>query len=80
MGAFNFAAGVTIVYNGVRMILSELIPTCQGISQKLIPNAIPAVDCAVFFTYAPTAVILGFTCSFIRGIVGMFMLGELELY
>lgn len=75
MGAFNFAVGVTIVYNGVRMILSELIPAFQGISQKLIPNAIPAVDCAVFFTYAPTAVILGFICSFIGGLIGMFILG-----
>lgn len=75
MSAFNFAVGVTIVYNGVRMILSELIPAFQGISQKLIPNAIPAVDCAVFFTYAPTAVILGFICSFIGGLIGMFILG-----
>lgn len=75
MCAFSFAVGVTIVYNGVRMILSELIPAFQGISNKLIPNAIPAVDCAVFFTYAPTAVIVGFICSFIGGLIGMFILG-----
>lgn len=77
MGAFKFAVGVTIVYNGVRMILSELIPAFQGISNKLIPNAIPAVDCAVFFTYAPTAVIVGFICSFIGGLIGMFVLGAI---
>ena len=73
--ALSFAVGVTIVYNGVRMILSELIPAFQGISQKLIPNAIPAVDCAVFFTYAPNAVLIGFISSFIGGVIGMVILG-----
>lgn len=45
----TFAVGVAIVYAGVRMILADLIPAFQGIANKLIPNAIPAVDCAVFF-------------------------------
>lgn len=73
--ALSFAVGVTIVYNGVRMILSELIPAFQGVSQRLIPNAIPAVDCAVFFTYAPNAVLIGFISSFIGGVIGMLILG-----
>ena len=75
MSAMNFAVGVTIVYSGVRMILGDLIPAFQGIATKIIPNAIPAVDCAVFFTYAPTAVVLGFISSFIGGIIGMLILG-----
>lgn len=75
MSSFKFAVGVAIVYNGVRMILAELIPAFQGISKKVIPNAIPAVDCAVFFTYAPNAVLIGFLFSFIGGLVGMFILG-----
>jgi len=75
MTAFKFAVGVTIVYNGVRMILGDLIPAFEGISKKIIPNAVPAVDCAVFFTYAPTAVIIGFLFSFIGGIIGMLILG-----
>ena len=57
------------------MILADLVPAFQGISNKLIPGAIPAVDCAVFFPYAPTAVILGFVASFIGGVVGMFIVG-----
>lgn len=75
MTALKFAVGVTIVYNGVRMILGELIPAFEGISRKLIPNAVPAVDCAVFFTYAPTAVIIGFISSFVGGVIGMLILG-----
>ncbi|MDU3326819.1 MAG: PTS transporter subunit IIC, partial [Streptococcus sp.] len=42
-----------------------------------IPNSVPAVDCAVFFPYAPTAVILGFACSFVGGLIGMFILGAI---
>ncbi len=77
MTALKFAVGVTIVYNGVRMILGDLIPAFEGISKKIIPNAVPAVDCAVFFTYAPTAVIIGFLFSFLGGIIGMLILGAI---
>lgn len=77
LAALQFAVGVTVVYAGVRMILGDLIPAFQGIATKVIPNAIPAVDCAVFFTYAPTAVVIGFLSSFIGGIIGMLILGVL---
>ena len=77
MSGLQFAVGVTVVYSGVRMILGDLIPAFEGISNKVIPNAIPAVDCAVFFTYAPTAVVLGFVASFIGGIIGMLILGAI---
>ncbi len=75
IAALSFAIGVAIVYAGVRMILGDLIPAFKGIATKIIPDAIPAVDCAVFFTYAPTAVVLGFIGSFIGGVIGMFILG-----
>lgn len=77
VSGLTFAVGVAIVYAGVRMILADLIPAFQGIATKLIPNAVPAVDCAVFFPYAPTAVILGFACSFLGGLLGMFILGAI---
>jgi len=77
MSGFKFAVGVTIVYSGVRMILGDLIPAFQGIATKVIPDAVPAVDCAVFFTYAPTAVVIGFVVSFIGGVIGMIILGIL---
>ena len=74
MAGLKFAVGVTVVYSGVRMILGDLIPAFEGIATRVIPNAVPAVDCAVFFTYAPTAVVIGFVASFIGGIVGMMLI------
>lgn len=76
--ALKFAVGVTIVYSGVRMILQDLLPAFQGIATKIIPNSVPAVDCAVFFTYAQTAVVIGFIASFIGGVIGMFVVGAIS--
>ncbi|RIY32765.1 PTS ascorbate transporter subunit IIC [Psittacicella hinzii] len=79
LAGLKFAVGVAIVYAGVKLILGDLVPAFQGISRKLIPNAIPAVDCAVFFTYSQTAVVVGFITSFIGGLIGMGILGILSL-
>ncbi|RIY35233.1 PTS ascorbate transporter subunit IIC [Psittacicella gerlachiana] len=79
IAGLTFAVGVAIVYNGVKLILSDLVPAFQGISEKLIPDSIPAVDCAVFFTYSQTAVVVGFVSSFIGGLIGMGILGILSL-
>ena len=67
----TFAAGVSVVLSGVRMILGEIIPAFKGISEKIVPNAIPALDCPVVFPYAPN----GFITSFIGGLVGLAILG-----
>lgn len=69
--AGNFAAGVFIILAGVRLVLAEIVPAFQGISNKLVPNSKPALDVPIVFTYAPNAVIIGFFSSFIGGIVSM---------
>lgn len=69
-----FAGGVYIVLSGVRLIVGEIVPAFKGISEKLVPGAIPAIDCPVCFPYAPNAVIIGFLVSFVGGILGLFIL------
>ncbi|KXG08936.1 Ascorbate-specific permease IIC component UlaA [Anoxybacillus sp. P3H1B] len=73
--AITFAAGVFIILSGVRLVLAEIVPAFKGISTKLVPNAKPALDCPIVFPYAPNAVLIGFFCSFLGGIVGMMILG-----
>ncbi|KXS48576.1 MAG: hypothetical protein A8274_605 [Halanaerobium sp. 4-GBenrich] len=79
MQGITFAAGVHIILTGVRMIIGEIVPAFQGIGEKLVPDAKPALDCPITFTYAPNAVIIGFLFSFLGGLVSMFFLGPLGL-
>ncbi|HCJ4665201.1 PTS ascorbate transporter subunit IIC [Vibrio parahaemolyticus] len=72
--SITFAGGVYVILQGVRMVIAEIVPAFKGISDKLVPNAKPALDCPVVFPYAPNAVLVGFLSSFAAGLVGMFLL------
>lgn len=61
----SFGAGLLIMLYGVRMLINQIIPAFQGISEKIIPNAIPAFDCPILFNYRPNAVIIGFIIAMI---------------
>ncbi len=62
----KFGGGLTILLTGVRMLVNQLVPAFQGISMKLVPNAIPALDCPILFNYKPTAVLIGFIVAMIN--------------
>ncbi|MCL2594969.1 MAG: PTS ascorbate transporter subunit IIC, partial [Promicromonosporaceae bacterium] len=72
--ALLFGVGVAIILFGVRTILGELVPAFQGIGEKVVPGAKPALDCPIVFPYAPNAVLVGFLSSFVGGLA---MLGLL---
>jgi len=67
----SFAAGVSVILTGIRLIIGEIVPAFKGIADKWIPNAKPALDCPIVFPYAPNAVLIGFLCSFLGGVVGL---------
>lgn len=78
--SFIFAGGITVVLLGVRMFIGEIVPAFNGIAEKLVKGARPALDCPVVFPYAPNAVILGFLGSFIGVIFWLLVLGNLAGY
>lgn len=79
MQSITFAAGVYVILQGVRMVIAEIVPAFKGISDKLVPNAKPALDCPIVFPYAPNAVLIGFLSSFAAGLVGMAQLYAMGL-
>lgn len=75
-----FGAGLTVLLSGVRMMLAEIIPAFKGISDKLIPDAVPALDCPIIFPYAPNAVLIGFIVSMITSVITIIILGKTGLF
>ncbi len=76
---FNMAVGVYVLLSGVRMFLNELIPAFKGFSDRLVPGAIAAVDTPIFWSYAPTAAMIGFLSTTLGQFVGvglLFLLGS----
>jgi ascorbate PTS system EIIC component len=63
VSSLRFAAGIATLLFGVRMFLAEIVPAFKGISDRLIPGSRPALDVPTVFTFAPTAVMIGFLAS-----------------
>jgi len=79
MQGLQFGAGITVLLLGVRMVIAEIVPAFKGISDKLVPNAVPALDCPVVMPFAPNAWLLGFVVSYLVGIGFTILMGWTEL-
>lgn len=69
----TFCVGLFILLTGVHLLIAELVPAFNGIAQKIVPGARPALDCPVLFTFAPNAVVYGFIFTTIGTVIGMFL-------
>lgn len=69
--ALQFGIGVSIILYGVRIILGELVPAFQGIANKVVPGARPALDVPIVFPYGANASLIGFISSFVGGLVAL---------
>ncbi len=57
---FNFTAGIIILLYGVEMFIAAIVPAFKGISEKLLPGAIPALGAPTIFPYSPMGGMFGF--------------------
>ena len=69
--ALGFTAGILILLQGIRLFLGELVPSFKGISDKVVPGAIPALDVPVLFGFAPNSLMIGFLTGIIGMLIGM---------
>lgn len=73
-----FAGGCYVILAGVRMLLSEIVPAFKGIADRVVPGAIPALDCPVLFKFSPFAAMIGFLLSFTGGLAAMVVLLQVQ--
>lgn len=74
--SLTFGAGLTVMLSGVRMMIQQILPAFQGISTKLVPDAIPALDCPIIFNYKPNAVIIGFVVAMISSTAAILIINS----
>lgn len=59
--SLNFAVYLAILQLGVRTFVDELTQSFQGISNTILPGAVPGIDVAATFGFgSPNAVTIGF--------------------
>ena len=62
--SLNFAVYLAILQLGVRTFVGELTESFQGISSRLLPGAVPGIDCAAAYGFgSQNAVTIGFLFS-----------------
>lgn len=76
----TFGAGLIVMLQGVRMLINQIVPAFQGISDKLIPGAIPAFDVPILFNYKPNAVIIGFIVAMITSTIMILIANTTNLF
>lgn len=67
--ALNFAVYLAILQLGVRTFVTELTASFQGISHRLLPGAVPGIDCAAIFGFGSQNAV---TIGFLMGALGQF--------
>lgn len=76
----KFGAGLLIMLQGVRMLINQIVPAFHGISEKIVPDALPAFDCPVIFNYRPNAVLIGFVVAMIVSTITLIIVNQLGLF
>lgn len=68
--SFKFSVNLAILQLGVRTFVSELTNSFQGISDKLLPGAVPGIDCAASYGFGSANAV---TMGFVFGALGQFI-------
>lgn len=68
----SFAVNLVILKTGVRMFVSEMVESFNGISNSVLKGCLPAVDCAATYAFgSPNAVTLGFLFGAIGQVIAI---------
>ena len=69
MQAIIFTSGIMVTLFGVRIFVGQIMPAFTGISRRLAPGAIPALDCPTVYPFGPQAVLVGYVAYLLGSIL-----------
>ncbi len=73
--AMKFAVWLAVLQLGVKTFVAELTESFQGISNRWLPGAVPAVDCAAVYGFgSQNAITIGFLMGAIGQFIALFLL------
>ena len=75
--ALLFAGGLTVLLTGVRMMLSEIVTAFHGLAKKVVPDAVPALDCPMIFPYGQNSLAVGFPIAVVFSLLTLVVFGLL---
>lgn len=70
--AGKFPVYLVILLTGMRMFVAELTVAFSGISERILPNTLPGIDCAAFYGFVTNGSVI--TLSFLIGSAAMTLL------
>jgi len=73
--ALLLGAGLTVLLAGVRLILGEIVPAFHGLAEKVVPKAVPALDCPMIFPYGQNSLAIGFPIAMIFSLITIVIFG-----
>ncbi|WP_033161450.1 PTS ascorbate transporter subunit IIC [[Mycoplasma] collis] len=73
-GSLRIVAALLALITGVRMFITELQQSFQGISEKIIPDSVVAVDVAAVYGFSINSVTYGFLSGVIGQFLGVFLI------
>ncbi len=76
----KFAAGVIVILTGSRMMLSEIVPAFKGISDRLVPNSVPALDIPLVFPFGPNSLLIGFIVALFSSIAAIVLFSFMGIF
>lgn len=74
MVGINFSVYMTVLLTGVRMMCTELTAAFRGIQERIVPDALPAIDVAALLPFSPNAATLGFIFCTLGTVLSIFVL------
>lgn len=76
MTSIALSASMAVLFYGMRMFISEILPAFAGFADRIVPGSRPAMDVPTIFGFGQNAVLFGIVSSTITHIIWMLIINS----